>query len=104
IRTSMEQAQRQKLINHLETHGETISQEDLNLKLLKSLPSEWKTHTLIWRKNPDLKTLSMDDLYNNLKIYEAEVMRATKHQDNRNREAPTRTVSVEDTTSNDLVS
>nr|GFD18448.1 hypothetical protein [Tanacetum cinerariifolium] len=46
----------------------------MNLKLLRSLPSEWKTHTLIWRNKPDLKTLSMDDLYNNLKIYEGEVM------------------------------
>ncbi|GKB69273.1 hypothetical protein Tco_0930685 [Tanacetum coccineum] len=58
----------------LEIHGETISQEDVNLKLLKSLPSEWKTHTLIWRNKPDLEDLSMDDLYNNLKIYEAGVM------------------------------
>ncbi|GJV08163.1 putative ribonuclease H-like domain-containing protein [Tanacetum coccineum] len=55
----------QKLISQLEIHGETISQEDLNLKLLRSLPSEWKTHTLIWRNKPDLETLSMDDLYNN---------------------------------------
>ncbi|GKA07456.1 ribonuclease H-like domain-containing protein [Tanacetum coccineum] len=61
------------LINQLKIHGETISQEDLNLKLLRSLPSEWKTHTLIWRNKSDLVTLSMDDLYNNLKIYEAEV-------------------------------
>ncbi|GKC29713.1 hypothetical protein Tco_1037007 [Tanacetum coccineum] len=30
----------QKLISQLEFHGETISQEDLNLKLLRSLPSE----------------------------------------------------------------
>ncbi|GJU80661.1 hypothetical protein Tco_1283026 [Tanacetum coccineum] len=29
--------------------------------------------TLIWRNKPDLDTLSMDDLYNNLKIYETEV-------------------------------
>ncbi|GKA59079.1 hypothetical protein Tco_0758392 [Tanacetum coccineum] len=36
----------------------------MNLKFLRSLPSEWK---------PDLDTLSMDDLYNNLKIYETEV-------------------------------
>ncbi|GJX53849.1 hypothetical protein Tco_0282218 [Tanacetum coccineum] len=64
----------QKLISQLEIHGETISQEDVNLKLLRILPSEWKTHTLIWRNKPDLEDLSMDDLYNNLKIYEAEVM------------------------------
>nr|GEW93927.1 uncharacterized mitochondrial protein AtMg00810-like [Tanacetum cinerariifolium] len=70
----------------------------------ESLPSEWKTYTLIWRNKPDLETLSMDDLYNNLKIYEAKVMRATKHQENKNMEAPKRSVPVEDTTSNALVS
>ncbi|GJT76555.1 hypothetical protein Tco_1043280 [Tanacetum coccineum] len=64
----------QKLISQQEIHGETISQKDVNLKLLRSLPSEWKTHTLIWRNKPDLKTLSMDDLYNNMKIYEAEII------------------------------
>ncbi|GJW03371.1 reverse transcriptase domain-containing protein, partial [Tanacetum coccineum] len=63
----------QKLISQLEIHGEIISQKDVNLKLLRSLPSKWKTHTLIWRNKSDLDTLSMDDLYNNLKIYEAEV-------------------------------
>ncbi|GJV18539.1 hypothetical protein Tco_1367559 [Tanacetum coccineum] len=72
----------QKLISQLEIHGETISQEDMNLKLLRSLPSEWKTHTLIWRNKPDLKTLSMDDLYNNLKIYEAEVMGSSSTSQN----------------------
>ncbi|GKF67691.1 hypothetical protein Tco_0197370, partial [Tanacetum coccineum] len=63
----------QKLISQLEVHGESISQEDVNLKFLRSLPSKWKTHTLIWRNKPDLETLSLDDLFNNLKIYEAEV-------------------------------
>ncbi|GJW38932.1 ribonuclease H-like domain-containing protein [Tanacetum coccineum] len=63
-------------------HRETISQEDLNLKLLRSLPSEWKTHTLIWRNKPDLETLSMDDLYNNLKIYEAEVIGSSNSNQN----------------------
>ncbi|GJU00277.1 ribonuclease H-like domain-containing protein [Tanacetum coccineum] len=63
----------QKLITQLEILGETISQEDMNMKFLRSLPSEWKTYTLIWRNKPDLDTLSMDDLYNNLKIYETEV-------------------------------
>nr|GEU63521.1 retrotransposable element Tf2 [Tanacetum cinerariifolium] len=63
----------QKLISQLEILGETISQEDINLKFLKSLPSEWKTHTLIWRTKADLEEQSLDDLFNNLKIYEAEV-------------------------------
>ncbi|GKD05391.1 hypothetical protein Tco_1180365 [Tanacetum coccineum] len=37
----------QKLISQLKIHGETITQEDLNLKFLRSLPFELKTHTLI---------------------------------------------------------
>ncbi|GJT96217.1 ribonuclease H-like domain-containing protein [Tanacetum coccineum] len=72
----------QKLISQLEIHGENISQEDVNLKLLRSLPSEWKTHTLIWRNKPDLETLSMDDLYKNMKIYEAEVMGSSSTSQN----------------------
>ncbi|GJQ97018.1 hypothetical protein Tco_0008157 [Tanacetum coccineum] len=63
----------QKLISQLEILGETISQEDMNLKFLRSLPSKWKTHTLIWRNTTDLDTLIMDDLYNNLNIYATEV-------------------------------
>nr|GEZ00456.1 hypothetical protein [Tanacetum cinerariifolium] len=39
----------------------------------KSLPSEWKTHTLIWRNKADLEEQSLDDLFNSFKIYKAEV-------------------------------
>nr|GEU89550.1 ribonuclease H-like domain-containing protein [Tanacetum cinerariifolium] len=63
----------QKLISQLEIHGEVVSQEDANLKLLRSLPPAWNTHTLIMQNKSDLETLSMDDLYNNLKVYEAEI-------------------------------
>ncbi|GJS47499.1 putative ribonuclease H-like domain-containing protein, partial [Tanacetum coccineum] len=72
----------QKLFSQLEILGETISQEEMNLKFLRSLPSEWKTHTLIWRNKPDLDTLSMDDLYNNLNIYETEVKRSSSSNQN----------------------
>ncbi|GJR53792.1 ribonuclease H-like domain-containing protein [Tanacetum coccineum] len=58
----------QKLISQLEIHGEVISQEDANLKLLRSLPSAWNNIALIMRNKSDLDTLSMDDLYNNLKV------------------------------------
>ncbi|GJV74532.1 hypothetical protein Tco_1506116 [Tanacetum coccineum] len=63
----------QKLISQLEIHGEVISQEDANLKLLRSLPSAWNNIALIMRNKSDLDTMSMDDLYNNLKVYEAEI-------------------------------
>nr|GFC00550.1 hypothetical protein [Tanacetum cinerariifolium] len=47
--------------------------EDVNLKFLRSLPSEWKTHTLIWRNKTYLEDKSLDDLFNSLKFYESEV-------------------------------
>ncbi|GKE33522.1 putative ribonuclease H-like domain-containing protein [Tanacetum coccineum] len=63
----------QKLVSQLELLGETISQEDVNQKLLRSLSSEWNTHAVVWRNKAELETMSMDDLYNNLKVYEPEV-------------------------------
>nr|GEW94149.1 retrovirus-related Pol polyprotein from transposon TNT 1-94 [Tanacetum cinerariifolium] len=63
----------QKLISQLEILEVSLSQEDINLKFLRSLPSEWRTHTLIWRNKTDLEEQSLDDLFNSLKVYEAEV-------------------------------
>ncbi|GJT16823.1 hypothetical protein Tco_0875529 [Tanacetum coccineum] len=63
----------QKLVSQLELLGEMISQEDVNQKLLRSLSSEWNTHAVVWRNKAELETMSMDDLYNNLKVYEPEV-------------------------------
>ncbi|GJU71473.1 hypothetical protein Tco_1262878 [Tanacetum coccineum] len=63
----------QKLISQLDIHGESISQEDVNQKFLRSLSPKWNIHTIVWRNKPEIDTLSMDDLYNNLKIYEPEV-------------------------------
>ncbi|GJX34497.1 ribonuclease H-like domain-containing protein [Tanacetum coccineum] len=65
----------QKIVSQLVILGENISQEDLNLKFLRSLPSEWNTHFMVWRNKPDLDTISFDDLYNNFKIVEQEVKR-----------------------------
>nr|GEZ65401.1 hypothetical protein [Tanacetum cinerariifolium] len=63
----------QKLIIQLKILGKLLFQEDIYLKFLRSLPTEWRTHTLIWRNKADLEDQSLDDLFNNLKIYEAEV-------------------------------
>ncbi|GJW62234.1 ribonuclease H-like domain-containing protein [Tanacetum coccineum] len=51
----------QKLISRLDIQGEVITQEDMNLKLLRILPSEWKTHALIWRNKEEIETISLDD-------------------------------------------
>ncbi|GKD40466.1 ribonuclease H-like domain-containing protein [Tanacetum coccineum] len=50
-----------------------MQKTNANLKLLRSLPSAWNNITLIMRNKTDLETLSMDDLYNNLKVYEAKI-------------------------------
>ncbi|GKB41556.1 putative ribonuclease H-like domain-containing protein [Tanacetum coccineum] len=63
----------QKLVSQLELLRETISQEDVNQKLLRSFSSEWNTHVVAWRNKAGLETMSIDDLYNNLKVYEPEV-------------------------------
>nr|GEU76311.1 hypothetical protein [Tanacetum cinerariifolium] len=60
---------KKKLISQLEILG----QEDINLKFLRSLPIEWRTHTLIWKNKTDLEEQSLDDLFNSFKIYEAEI-------------------------------
>ncbi|GJR74859.1 hypothetical protein Tco_0087224 [Tanacetum coccineum] len=54
----------QKLISKLEIQGEVINQEDMNLKLLRSFPSEWKTHALIWRNKVEIETISLDNFTN----------------------------------------
>ncbi|GJS19065.1 retrovirus-related pol polyprotein from transposon TNT 1-94 [Tanacetum coccineum] len=63
----------QKLVSQLELLDEKLSQEDVNQKLLRSLSPEWNTHAVVWRNKADLDTMSMDDLYNNLKVYKPEV-------------------------------
>nr|GEV01364.1 hypothetical protein [Tanacetum cinerariifolium] len=60
----------QKLVSQLELLNENISQEDVNQKLLRSLSPEWNTHAVVWRNKADLDTMSIDDLYNNLKDLE----------------------------------
>nr|GEU83816.1 hypothetical protein [Tanacetum cinerariifolium] len=61
----------QKLVSQLELLKE-LSQEDVNQKLLRSLSPEWNTHVVVWMNKADLDTMSMDDLYNNLNVYEPE--------------------------------
>ncbi|GJW36499.1 putative ribonuclease H-like domain-containing protein [Tanacetum coccineum] len=63
----------QKLVSQLEILGQTLLQEDVNQKLLRSLSPKWNTRAIVWRNKPELETMSMDDLYNNLKVYEPKV-------------------------------
>ncbi|GKA24539.1 hypothetical protein Tco_0710572 [Tanacetum coccineum] len=71
-----------KIVSQLAILGKNISQEDLNFKFLRSLPSEWSMHVVFWRNKPDLGTISFDDLYNNFKIVEQEVKRSVTSSSN----------------------
>nr|GEW59099.1 ribonuclease H-like domain-containing protein [Tanacetum cinerariifolium] len=48
--------------------AEEIEQDDLNQKFLTSLAPEWLMHIIVWRNRSDLDTMSLDDLYNHLKV------------------------------------
>ncbi|GKA14960.1 hypothetical protein Tco_0694606 [Tanacetum coccineum] len=61
------------IVSQLELLDKKLSQEDINQKLLRSLSPEWNTHAVVWENKAELETMSMDDLYKNLKVYEPEV-------------------------------
>ncbi|GJX48287.1 putative ribonuclease H-like domain-containing protein [Tanacetum coccineum] len=67
----------QKLISQLEVHGAPISKKDVNQKFLRSLPSSWNQIALIMRNKPDIDEIDIDDLYNNLRVYEDELKRSS---------------------------
>ncbi|GJZ18141.1 putative ribonuclease H-like domain-containing protein [Tanacetum coccineum] len=62
-----------KIVRQQALIGLDYDRKDENLKLLRSLPSAWNNIALIMRNKSDLDTMSMDDLYSNLKVYEAEI-------------------------------
>ncbi|GJR35604.1 ribonuclease H-like domain-containing protein [Tanacetum coccineum] len=67
----------QSLLSQLEIHGAGVSTEDANQKFLRSLPASWSQVSLIMRTKPGVDTLSFDDLYNNLRVFESDVKGST---------------------------
>ncbi|GKD30275.1 hypothetical protein Tco_1241053 [Tanacetum coccineum] len=67
----------QSLLSQLEIHGAGVSTEDANQKFLRSLPSTWSHVSLIMRTKPGVDSLSFDDLYNNLRVFESDVKGST---------------------------
>ncbi|GKF53452.1 hypothetical protein Tco_0160362, partial [Tanacetum coccineum] len=63
----------QKIVSRLAILGVVIAQEDLNLNFLRSLPTEWNTHVVVWINKSEVETMSIDNLYNNFKIIEQKV-------------------------------
>nr|GEY72532.1 ribonuclease H-like domain-containing protein [Tanacetum cinerariifolium] len=63
----------EKAQRRAELKARIIPQEDINQIFLSSLSQEWTMHTIVWRNKPEIETLSLDDLLNNLKAYKSEV-------------------------------
>ncbi|GJZ23199.1 hypothetical protein Tco_0560658 [Tanacetum coccineum] len=61
-----------ELLSQLEAHGAEVSNEDANHKFLRALPSAWSNLAMTMRTKPEIDTLSIDDLYNNLRVFEQE--------------------------------
>ncbi|GJR84070.1 ribonuclease H-like domain-containing protein [Tanacetum coccineum] len=72
----------QKLISLLEVHGAAVSNEDANQKNLRALPSSWNNVALIMRKQDGIDDLDIGDLYNNLKVFEADIKGSSRSSSN----------------------
>ncbi|GJZ47295.1 ribonuclease H-like domain-containing protein [Tanacetum coccineum] len=72
----------QKLISQLEIHGAYVSKEDINQKFLRSLHPLWSQITLIMRNKLDIDEIDIDDLYNNLRVYEDEMKKSSTSSSN----------------------
>nr|GEU47948.1 RNA-directed DNA polymerase, eukaryota, reverse transcriptase zinc-binding domain protein [Tanacetum cinerariifolium] len=55
------------------THEDSKTLMEAIEKIFGGLPTEWRTHTLIWRNKTNLEEQSLNDLFNSLKIYKNEV-------------------------------
>ncbi|GKC42257.1 ribonuclease H-like domain-containing protein [Tanacetum coccineum] len=86
----------QKLISLLEVHGAVVSNEDANQKFLRALPSSWNNVALIMRNKTSIDDLDIDDLYNNLKVFEADIKSSSGSSSNSQNVA---FLSAEDTNS-----
>nr|GEX60760.1 hypothetical protein [Tanacetum cinerariifolium] len=67
----------QAIVSHLEFMDVKIEQDDLNQKFLTSLALEWFMYTIVWSNRSDLDTMSLDDLYNYIKVGNGEVNTAS---------------------------
>ncbi|GJQ96798.1 hypothetical protein Tco_0007937 [Tanacetum coccineum] len=72
----------QKYILKQQFEGFSISNseglhKDANQKFLRSLPSSWSQVSLVMRTKPGVDNLSIDNLYNNLKVSESDIKGST---------------------------
>ncbi|GJU62618.1 ribonuclease H-like domain-containing protein [Tanacetum coccineum] len=67
----------QCLLSQLEIHGAGVSTEDADQKFFRSLPSSWSRVSLVMRTKPGVDSLCINDLYNNLRVFESDIKGST---------------------------
>ncbi|GJU94815.1 putative ribonuclease H-like domain-containing protein, partial [Tanacetum coccineum] len=65
----------QKLLSQLDALGAGVSDEDANHKFLRSLPPAWDSLAMTMRTKKNIDTLSIDDLFNNLSVFEQDIQK-----------------------------
>ncbi|GKG22861.1 hypothetical protein Tco_0388164, partial [Tanacetum coccineum] len=56
-----------------EVHGAAVLNKDANQKFLRALHSSWKNVALLMRNKDGIDDLDIDDIYNNLKVFEVDI-------------------------------
>lgn len=67
------------LTNHLISIGKTFTNDDLNLKVLKSLTKEWQPKVTIISEKKSISTMTSAFLFRKIQEHELEVGRLEKH-------------------------
>ena len=68
------------LTNHLKELSKTLNNDDLNLKVLRSLSREWQPKVTAISEKKNLSTMTSATLFGKLQEYETELARLEKHE------------------------
>ncbi|GJV69421.1 retrovirus-related pol polyprotein from transposon TNT 1-94 [Tanacetum coccineum] len=84
----------------MQKNVQAVPNEDANQKFLRALPSSWNNIALIMRNKDGIDDLDIDDLYNNLKVFEADIKGSSGSSSNSQNVA---FLSAEDTSSSNEI-
>nr|GEW59190.1 hypothetical protein [Tanacetum cinerariifolium] len=62
------------LPNELQLKFNSYNDAKTLMQAIENRFGEWTMHTIVWRNKQEIETLSLDNLFNNLKSYESEIM------------------------------
>lgn len=82
------------LTNHLKALGKTLSNDELNLKVLRSLTKEWQPKVTTISEKKSLSTMTSATLFGKLQEYQTELGRLEKHE-NQDKKSQSITLKVD---------